>query len=479
LVSGSVVVKSWGYSYSIPSNPLFFVLGTAWGIVLGFLSLLVCIRHYYHVREKSTKKQIRLVTIGFAVPIIVYSITNAGAPLFHVDSPPLGSVSIMVLSIFVGCAIWKYQLFALNPALAAENIISTMPDSLILADQQGIILHVNPSLVELTEFSAEELVGKPLNCLFVNQHEAENILRALANAKTIKGSETLLRTKSGETRTVEFSASSVRDRRRHNLGFTCHAHDITQLKNMQEKLVNAERLASIGELAGMVGHDLRNPLTGITNAAYYLRKRSASIMNDKEREMLKTIERCVERSNNIINELLEYSKEIRLDLVETNPKSLMEDALSQIVVPASVEIADQTQVQPMLKIDKEKMARVFINIIKNAFDAMPNGGRLIIKSEIAENNVVFSFKDTGTGMTKEVMSKIWTPLFTTKAAGMGFGLSICKRVVEAHGGKISAESTVGKGTTFTLIIPIEPTLEGDDKICRNEPEFLLSTTMKA
>jgi signal transduction histidine kinase len=229
-----------------------------------------------------------------------------------------------------------------------------------------------------------------------------------------------------------------------------------ELQLAQEKLLKAERLAAIGELAGMIGHDLRNPLTGITNATYYLRKRSASIMNDKEREMLKTIERCVERSNNIINELLEYSKEIRLDLVETNPKSLMEDALSQIVVPASVEVDDQTQVQPMLKIDKQKMARVFINIIKNAFDAMPNGGRLIIKSERAENNVVFSLKDTGTGMTKEVMSKIWTPLFTTKARGMGFGLAICKRIVKAHGGTVAAESELGKGSVFTITIPLKP-----------------------
>jgi two-component system sensor histidine kinase HydH len=87
---------------------------------------------------------------------------------------------------------------------------------------------------------------------------------------------------------------------------------------------------------------------------------------------------------------------------------------------------------------------------------MPNGGRLIIKSESAENNAIFSFKDTGTGMTEEVMSKIWTPLFTTKARGMGFGLAICKRVIDAHGGSISAESEVGKGSVFTVTFPIQP-----------------------
>ena len=100
------------------------------------------------------------------------------------------------------------------------------------------------------------------------------------------------------------------------------------------------------------------------------------------------------------------------------------------------------------------MTRAFVNIIKNAFDAMPNGGELIIQSEKIGESIVFSFKDSGHGMEKETLDKLWNPLFTTKAKGMGFGLAICKRAVEAHDGKITAESQVNEGTTIKVELPL-------------------------
>src|SRR3972149_7640014 len=114
------------------------------------------------------------------------------------------------------------------------------------------------------------------------------------------------------------------------------------LKKTQEKLLKSERFAAIGELAGMIGHDLRNPLQGISGATYYLKTRSISEEDDKGREMLATIERCVEYSNKIVNDLLEYSKEILVEVEETNPKSLIEDSLRQVPPPDAVEIIDET-----------------------------------------------------------------------------------------------------------------------------------------
>jgi len=107
-----------------------------------------------------------------------------------------------------------------------------------------------------------------------------------------------------------------------------------------------------------------------------------------------------------------------------------------------------------MKIDVGKMTRVFLNTIQNAIDAMPAEGKLDIRSHKEKNTVEITFSDTGTGISQENIDKIFTPLFTTKAQGMGFGLSICKRLVEAHGGKITLESKVDKGTTFTITLPI-------------------------
>ena len=102
------------------------------------------------------------------------------------------------------------------------------------------------------------------------------------------------------------------------------------------------------------------------------------------------------------------------------------------------------------------MKRVFINLIKNAVDAMPNGGKLTINSEKTKEDVKITFADMGTGISKENLKKLFGPLFTTKAKGMGLGLAICKRIVEAHGGRITVESVVDRGTTFAITIPVEP-----------------------
>ena len=184
-------------------------------------------------------------------------------------------------------------------------------------------------------------------------------------------------------------------------------------------------------------------------------------MDEKGQDMLEVIEKEIEYSNKIINDLLEYSKAIKLDLKETNPKSAVTEALSHIDFPKNVQLIDLTEPTPTIKIDIDKMKRVFINLIKNAIDAMPDGGKLTITSEKANNKVKIAFADTGVGISEENLKKLFGPLFTTKAKGMGLGLAICKRIVEAHGGTISVESIINKGTAFTIIIPTEPKLEGN------------------
>jgi signal transduction histidine kinase len=193
--------------------------------------------------------------------------------------------------------------------------------------------------------------------------------------------------------------------------------------------------------------------------------------------MLQVVERSIEYSNKIINDLLEYSKEVKLELSETDPMTILAEVLSRVKVPGNVKTVNETRDEPRFKVDIEKMLRVFTNLTKNALDAMPNGGTMTIRSERDGNTAVFSFSDTGEGMSKETLAKLWTPLFTTKAKGMGFGLPICKRFVEGHGGRISAESEAGKGSTFTVVLPIEPNEEGPESWV-NLPESAISTPSK-
>jgi signal transduction histidine kinase len=230
----------------------------------------------------------------------------------------------------------------------------------------------------------------------------------------------------------------------------------------------------------MIGHDLRNPLTGIKNSAYYLKKKGAEISDVQAKEMLDTINRCVDYSNKIVNDLLDYSREIHLELKECSPKLLLSESLAMSQVPEKVKIINCVKNQPNLKIDSDKIKRVFINLIKNAIDAMPNGGKLTIAGkQVSDCSLELSFSDTGTGINEEIMPKLFSPLSTTKAQGMGFGLAICKRIIEAHGGKITVKTAKGKGTAFTIILPIEskPGIGGEE-IWINMPKSSLSMMTK-
>ncbi|HVP16211.1 MAG TPA: PAS domain S-box protein, partial [candidate division Zixibacteria bacterium] len=363
-----------------------------------------------------------------------------------------------------------------------RSIFAASPDAITATDLEGKIIECNEQAVKIHGYSAKkELIGKSALTLISNRDHQKAIenMKKTFDQGSIKNVEYTFVTKDGREFPAELSATVIKDASGKAMGFVAMTKDITARKHMEQQLFKAERLAAIGELAAMIGHDLRNPLTGITGATYYLKMKLGKRMDVKTSEMLEIIEKDIEYSNKIINDLLEYSREIKLEPTGTTPKWLVGEALSLVTVPQNIRVINFTGTKPLLKADIDKMKRTFANIIKNAIDAMPIGGTLTIKSRRVDNNVQIAFSDTGIGMSKQVLDKLWRPLFTTKAKGMGFGLPICKRVVEAHGGKISVESTVGKGTTFTITVPIEPKVEGGEEIWMNMPESLSSTMTKA
>ncbi len=219
------------------------------------------------------------------------------------------------------------------------------------------------------------------------------------------------------------------------------------------ELRGVERMAAIGELAAMVGHDLRNPLSGIAGAAYFLKKKCSQMEDETTRKMFEIIERDIEYSNKIVNDLLDFSKTIDLELVMTSPKRLVEEALDLIDVPDEINVINTTPDELFIEVDVQMVKRVLINLLKNAVDAMPSGGEITITGELTNHDYELHITDTGVGIPEDIIDEIWNPLFTTKSKGMGFGLSICKRILEYHGGSIEVKSKVGEGTSFTIILP--------------------------
>jgi signal transduction histidine kinase len=228
---------------------------------------------------------------------------------------------------------------------------------------------------------------------------------------------------------------------------------------MEEKLVKAERFASIGELAGQIGHDLRNPLTGIKGGAYFLKMKGDKLTKADSKKIFEIIDNAVEDSNRIISSLIDYASDLHLEVSMCTPKSLLSGALLKVQIPNRIEVHDHLLDEPEFFADAGKIENVFARIIVNAVEAMPEKGILEIRSIPKGSNVEITFADSGVGISSDILAKIFSPLTTTKAKGMGLSLAICKRIVDAHGGKIAVESTVGKGTTFAITLPIKPRIE--------------------
>ncbi|MEM2959311.1 MAG: PAS domain S-box protein, partial [Candidatus Jordarchaeaceae archaeon] len=346
-------------------------------------------------------------------------------------------------------------------------ILASSPDAITVTDLDGNLIECNQAALDLHGFSSKEEVIGQSAFKYIAEKDRErakrNMIKTLIQGSLSNVEYTLL-TRDGREFPAELSASVLRDASGNPIGFVAIIKDITERKMMEEALLKSERLATIGEVAMMVGHDLRNPLTGIAGAVYYLKRKLASSMDEKTAEMFELIEKDVQYSNKIVEDLLEYSREIQLELVETGIKSVVDEALSLVSVPPNIRVSKVVVDDPVVMVDVEKMKRVFVNIVKNSFDAMPEGGELTIEIRLAGGNLKIIFADTGRGVPPELLDKIWAPLFTTKARGLGMGLPICKRLVEAHGGSILLESLPGKGTTITITLPVKRKVEEGEKV---------------
>jgi PAS domain S-box-containing protein len=364
-ITAPPVLKYWGYN-DLPGQTWVYMLSVTWSAIIPLVAFGLCLNYYKKVKNSVEKKRSRLVTIGLGIPIITFIITNVIAPGLSFEIPNLGIFSALFLSLFVGYAINKYELFRIDNALAAEKIIETMPDSVIISDMTGEIIRINSRLVDFTGYSEVELLGKKIVDVFPeNKKDLDMILAKLSEFKVLKALETVTKNKSGEKKSVIISASIIEDKTYRPVGFTCVIHDITERKIMEEKLVRSQRLASIGELAGQIGHDLRNPLTGI-KAGVFLLEKNAKDLTVKQKETLDVINRSIVDANRIITSLVEYSSDFQLQIEHCTPKSLMSKALSKVQVPNQILIVNKTFDEPTLCLDAQKFENVFASIIENS-----------------------------------------------------------------------------------------------------------------
>ena len=239
-----------------------------------------------------------------------------------------------------------------------------------------------------------------------------------------------------------------------------HLEDLVEERTMM--LSNTTRMAAIGETAGMVGHDLRNPLQTIINTIHLARESmKMDEVSPTERHLrleraLDTIREQADFMNKIVSDLQDYARQTKPTFVEYDMQTLINETLSSISISKAVEVSSTVEPDlPKLNVDPSLLRRAFTNIVTNALQAMPDGGKLRIKAWRSEKLATVSFQDTGKGISEDVKAKMFSPLFTTKEKGVGLGLAVTRRLVESHRGEIKVTSKLGEGTTFTVEIPLD------------------------
>ncbi len=233
-----------------------------------------------------------------------------------------------------------------------------------------------------------------------------------------------------------------------------------ELRETQEQLIRSEKLAVIGQLAGGVGHELRNPLGAIKNAAYYIKGKVAkSELGQKEprvTEFLDIMDDEINSSNKIINDLLSFSRVGKPAVSPARIEMVIDDALPYTPVPENIELIKKLDADlPEVEIDPDQIRQVLVNMITNAMQAMPEGGKLTIAAGWRDKFLEVKVTDTGVGIPEDAIEKIFDPLYTMKAKGIGLGLAVCKSIIDRHQGHIEVESEVGKGTTFSIKLPLK------------------------
>jgi signal transduction histidine kinase len=258
--------------------------------------------------------------------------------------------------------------------------------------------------------------------------------------------ETLGRRRDYATALVEERTSSLRTA-------------MTELEQAQAKLIRQERLAAVGQLASTVGHELRNPLGVVMNVLYLMEAGAGDDPDGPMRRHIATAKREISAATLIVSDLLDYSAGRQPMLASVQVSELVAEALSVAPPPKSVQVVQQGEPQLAIEADHDQIRQALLNLMTNGYDSMAGGGVLTVSATPAGDSVEITVTDTGSGMDEETLNSLFTPFFTKKARGIGLGLAVTKRIIEAHNGTITVQSTPSVGTTFTITVPAAPALE--------------------
>lgn len=340
------------------------------------------------------------------------------------------------------------------------GVVESTSEIILSADAGGRILSWNRAAEEITGFRQDEVEGKVFIDYFSEGEDAA-LLRAMADidrGKQTKMLESTLVAKSGEPVEVSWTFSPLAMPGTDTTGLVAVGRDLKELRRLQKKLFQSQKLAALGVMAGGIAHQIKNPLAICGSAAQFLR--DDTLDPGFRKECAAKIHKAINKASRIIENLLKFSRPASIRGKEqVNMRTVIAEALELIENEAKVQNvalrADLPDTRFFVDGNSELLQQVLVNISLNSIRAMPDGGRLHLSVSLGDT-LCIQIRDNGQGIKKEHMDKIFDPFFTTTQVGegTGLGLSICYAIVELHAGRIEVESRECQGTLFTIYLPL-------------------------
>ncbi len=334
---------------------------------------------------------------------------------------------------------------------------------IIVTDINRQILVFNKAMENLLGFPKDQTLGTDL-FLWVPSDEQDQLAEQISACFNTKGSitgvETRMRNRNGEMVQIVFHLSTLKDRAGEIDSLILVGQDMTEVRDLEIQVMEAEKMASLGKLAAGVVHELNNPLTSISVYAEYLTKKmKAEDADPADIAKMEKVQEGAARIQKLTRDLVSYGRPsseepemLQLNELVAQGLSFCEHTISQHEVIVRAELTEDL---PMLLANRTQVLQLIINLVTNACHAMEGGGELTLSTRVEGDNIVMVIADTGTGISPKDAEHIFEPFYTTKSAGkgIGLGLSIVSRIIEHHRGEIHLQSKPGQGTTFTIKLP--------------------------
>jgi PAS domain S-box-containing protein len=340
-----------------------------------------------------------------------------------------------------------------------ENIVQDAGEAVISLDTKGVIRSWNRSAEAIYGYKAEEMVGQTIDRLvppdLLRLGELEALAEVVTKAGAIRDHETRRVRKDGTVITVRITRSGLRDAEGNVIGSSAIVRDITTEQEMEARLIQAEKLAAIGQAASSIAHEVRNALAGISGAMQVLKGSPA--WKELPEGIAEEMDLQMARIAHIVNDLLSYGRPGSLHPRKADIHQMLDHVLAS--ASSSPEAAgkrvlrEYVQGALVAEVDQACLEQAFTNVVTNAYQAMPAGGTLKVGTRLSNGVVQVQFTDTGSGMSEATVARAFEPFFTTKVRGSGLGLPIVRTIVEAHRGVVQLASSPGQGTTVTLTLP--------------------------